>query len=85
MSSAPFTLPIGALAPDFRLPATDGRTYALADAEARLAAVSKWLRVYGASLRQIRRNLVDSVKRSTTCQSSDCRPPPRRVELEYAP
>ena len=57
------------------------RTYA----EARLAAVSKWLRVYGASLRQIRRNLVDSVKRSRTCQSSDCRPPPRRVELEYAP
>ena len=61
------------------------RTYGLADAEVRLAAVSKWLRVYGASLRQIRRNLVDSVKRSTTCQSSDCRPPPRRVELEYAP
>ncbi len=61
------------------------RTYALADAEARLAAVSKWLRVYGASLRQIRRNLVDCVKRSTTCRSSDCRPPPRRVELEYAP
>lgn len=61
------------------------RAYALADAEARLAAVSKWLRVYGASLRQIRRNLVDSVKRSTTCRSSDCRPPPRRVELEYAP
>ncbi len=27
----PFTLPIGASAPDFRLPATDGRTYALAD------------------------------------------------------
>ncbi len=61
------------------------RTYGLADAEVRLAAVSKWLRVYGASLRQIRRNLVDSVKRSRTCQSSDCRPPPRRVELEYAP
>ena len=61
------------------------RTYGLADAEVRLAAVSKWLRVYGASLRQIRRNLVDSVKRSTTCRSSDCRPPPRRVELEYAP
>ena len=61
------------------------RTYGLADAEVRLAAVSKWLRVYGASLRQIRRNLVDSVKRSTTCQSSDCRSPPRRVELEYAP
>jgi len=60
------------------------RTYGLADAEARLAAVSKWLRVYGASLRQIRRNLVDSVKRSTECRSSDCRPPPRRVELEYA-
>ena len=61
------------------------RAYALADAEVRLAAVSKWLRVYGASLLQIRRNLVDSVKRSTTCRSSDCRPPPRRVELEYAP
>jgi len=61
------------------------RTYGLADAEARLAAVSKWLRVYGASLRQIRRNLVDSVKRSTTCRSSDCGPPLRRVELEYAP
>ena len=61
------------------------RTYGLADAEVRLAAVSKWLRVYGASLRQIRRNLVDSVKRSTTCRSSDCRSPPRRVELEYAP
>lgn len=27
----PFTLSIGAAAPDFRLPATDGRTYALAD------------------------------------------------------
>ena len=61
------------------------RTYGLADAEVRLAAVSKWLRVYGASLRQIRRNLVDSVKRSTTCRSSDCGPPLRRVELEYAP
>ena len=61
------------------------RTYGLADSEARLAAVSKWLRVYGASLRQIRRNLVNSVRRSTECGSSDCRPPPRRVELEYAP
>jgi peroxiredoxin len=27
----PFTLPLGAKAPGFRLPATDGRTYALAD------------------------------------------------------
>ena len=27
----PFTLPLGSAAPDFRLPATDGRTYALAD------------------------------------------------------
>ncbi len=27
----PFTLPLGAPAPDFRLPATDGRTHALAD------------------------------------------------------
>ena len=61
------------------------RSYSLADAEARLAAVSKWLRAYGASLRQIRRNLVDSVKRSTTCRSADCRPQPRRVELEYSP
>lgn len=61
------------------------RTYGLADVEARLAAVSKWLRIYGASLRQIRRNLVDSVKRSPTCQSTDCRPQARRVELEYSP
>ena len=61
------------------------RTYGLADVEARLAAVSKWLRVYGASLRQIQRNLVDSVKRSPTCRSADCRPQPRRVELEYSP
>ena len=61
------------------------RTYGLADVEARLAAVSKWLHVYGASLRQIRRNLVASVKRSPTCQSPDCRPQARRVELEYSP
>ena len=27
----PFTLPLGSSAPDFRLPATDGKTYALAD------------------------------------------------------
>lgn len=27
----PFTLPLGAKAPDFRLPATDGKTYSLAD------------------------------------------------------
>ena len=27
----PFTLPIGAIAPDFHLPATDGKTYQLAD------------------------------------------------------
>jgi len=27
----PFTLPLGAKAPDFQLPATDGRTYGLAD------------------------------------------------------
>lgn len=27
----PFTLPLGAAAPDFSLPATDGRTYSLAD------------------------------------------------------
>ncbi|PDO09237.1 MAG: thioredoxin family protein [Candidatus Reconcilbacillus cellulovorans] len=27
----PFTLPLGAKAPDFRLPATDGNTYSLAD------------------------------------------------------
>jgi len=65
--------------------AQGSRTWSLADAEARLAAVSKWLRVYGASLRQIRRNLVASVKRSTTCRSADCRPQPRRVELEYSP
>lgn len=61
------------------------RSYSLADAEARLAAVSKWLRAYGASLQQIRRNLGDSVKRSPTCRSADCRPQPRRVELEYSP
>jgi len=29
--SMPFTLPLGAKAPDFRLPATDGNTYSLAD------------------------------------------------------
>jgi peroxiredoxin len=27
----PFTLPLGSTAPDFRLPATDGKTYSLAD------------------------------------------------------
>ena len=27
--SMPFTLPLGAKAPDFRLPATDGNTYSL--------------------------------------------------------
>jgi peroxiredoxin len=31
MSQAPFTLPLGATAPDFDLPATDGRRYRLAD------------------------------------------------------
>ncbi len=31
MAQKPFTLPLGAGAPDFRLPATDGRTYSLAD------------------------------------------------------
>ena len=61
------------------------RSYSLADAEARLAAVSKWLRAYGASLGQIRRNLVDSVKRSATCRSTDCGPQSRRVELEFSP
>lgn len=31
MTDTPFTLPLGAPAPDFELPATDGRTYALPD------------------------------------------------------
>lgn len=36
----PFTLSIGATAPDFKLPATDGKTYALADfAEARVLVI----------------------------------------------
>ncbi|MCB0825255.1 MAG: thioredoxin family protein [Armatimonadetes bacterium] len=38
--SQPFTLPIGAKAPDFRLPATDGNSYSLADFQSPILVIS---------------------------------------------
>lgn len=59
------------------------RNYKLAIAEERLAAVSKLLRSYGASPRQIRRNRSASVKNPPNCSTDDCLRMRRRVELVY--
>lgn len=59
------------------------RNYKLAIAEERLAAVSKLLKSYGASPRQIRRNRSASVKNPPNCSTDDCLRMRRRVELVY--
>ncbi len=61
------------------------RSVSLALTEQRLSAVSKALRGYGASPRQIRRNRVASVKKPASCASTGCRQPVGRVELVYSP
>ena len=61
------------------------RNVNLAIAEQRLVAVSKALRAYGASPRQIRRNRIGGVKKPSACSSADCRQRLSRVELVYSP
>ena len=61
------------------------RNVNLAIAEQRLVAVSKALRAYGASPRQIRRNRIGGVKKPSACSSPDCRRRMSRVELVYSP
>jgi outer membrane protein OmpA-like peptidoglycan-associated protein len=61
------------------------RSVSLAITEQRLTAVSKALRAYGASPRQIRRNRVASVKKPVSCSSPSCRKPMGRIELVYLP
>lgn len=59
------------------------RNYKLAIAEERLVVVSKLLRSFGVSSRQIRRNRSASVKNSPACSTTDCLRLHRRVELVY--
>lgn len=61
------------------------RTYSLAIAEERLAAVYKLLRSYGVPPRQIHLNRIVSARKQKACQSTECRKLMRRVELEYMP
>jgi outer membrane protein OmpA-like peptidoglycan-associated protein len=61
------------------------RSVNLAMTEQRLTAVSKVLRAYGVSPRQIRRNRTASVKKPAACTLSDCRQQVSRVELVYSP
>lgn len=61
------------------------RSVSLALTEQRLSAVSKALRGYGASPRQIRRNRVASVKKPVSCAATGCRQPLGRVEMVYSP
>lgn len=61
------------------------RSYNLALTEERLSAVSKQLRSYGVSSRQIRRNRSGGVRQHAGCTTDECRDRVRRVELVYAP
>jgi OOP family OmpA-OmpF porin len=61
------------------------RSYNLALTEERLSAVSKQLRSYGVSPRQIRRNRLGSVRRHAGCTTDECRDRMRRVELVHSP
>jgi len=61
------------------------RNYNLALAEERILSVSKLLRRYGVSPRQIRRYRGDSEKVQNSCKSPECRQKMRRVELVYPP
>ena len=61
------------------------RNVNLAIAEQRLVAVSKALRAYRVSPRQIRRNRIGGAKKTSTCSSVDCRKRMSRVELVYSP
>lgn len=57
--------------------------YRLAVAEERLVVVSKLLREFGVSQRQIRRNRSAGLKSTTACSTRDCQRLRRRVELVY--
>ena len=61
------------------------RNVNLAIAEQRLVAVSKALRAYGVSPRQIRRNRIGGIKKPSACSPADCRKRMSRVELVYSP
>jgi outer membrane protein OmpA-like peptidoglycan-associated protein len=61
------------------------RSYNLALTEERLSAVSKQLRSYGVSPRQIRRNRSGGVRQHAGCTTDECRDRVRRVELVYSP
>ena len=61
------------------------RNVNLAIAEQRLVAVSKALRAYRVSPRQIRRNRIGGVKKPSACSSADCRKLMSRVALVYSP
>ena len=61
------------------------RSYNLAIAEQRLLSVSKLIRSYGVSARQIRPHSVSREKIPAACKSAECWKMARRVELVYSP
>ena len=60
------------------------REYSVAIADERVDAVYSLLRKFGVSSRQLRRYSAGMEKTRKACQSQECRPLMRRVELKYS-
>ncbi|MBS1160991.1 MAG: OmpA/MotB [Proteobacteria bacterium] len=63
---------------------TGSRSYNLALTDMRVSAVSKQLRSFGVSARQMRRNVIGRERRASHCKFEACRQKLRRVELVYS-
>lgn len=63
---------------------TGSRSYNLALTDMRVSAVSKQLRSFGVSARQMRRNVTGRERRVSHCAFEACRQKLRRVELVYS-